>query len=81
MFNGIFNVPQPANEPVLDYAPGSVARDALKSKLQAMLGQQVKERLLSVTAEIKMGDVCDFRNFMGAVIDQNAFAAVTGYID
>ncbi|HUT88912.1 MAG TPA: L-glutamate gamma-semialdehyde dehydrogenase [Thermoguttaceae bacterium] len=41
----------------------------------------VKERMLSEIAEIKMGDVCDFRNFMGAVIDRNAFATITGYID
>lgn len=42
---------------------------------------QVKEKLLAETAEIKMGDVCDFRNFMGAVIDRNSFASINGYID
>jgi 1-pyrroline-5-carboxylate dehydrogenase len=31
--------------------------------------------------EIKMGDVRDFRNFMGAVIDQRAFEKITGYLD
>ncbi len=41
----------------------------------------VKDRMLAEIAEIKMGDVCDFRNFMGAVIDRNAFATITGYID
>jgi 1-pyrroline-5-carboxylate dehydrogenase len=41
----------------------------------------VKERLLADIAEIKMGDVCDFRNFMGAVIDRNAFTTISGYID
>jgi len=41
----------------------------------------VKERMLAEIAEIKMGDVCDFRNFMAAVIDRNAFATITGYID
>jgi len=41
----------------------------------------VKERLLAETAEVKMGDVCDFRNFMGAVIDKDAFATISGYID
>ena len=41
----------------------------------------VKERMLAEIAEIKMGDVCDFRNFMGAVIDRNAFATIAGYID
>jgi 1-pyrroline-5-carboxylate dehydrogenase len=41
----------------------------------------VQERMLSDIAEVKMGDVCDFRNFMGAVIDRNAFATIKGYVD
>jgi 1-pyrroline-5-carboxylate dehydrogenase len=32
-------------------------------------------------ADIKMGDVADFRNFMGAVIDRKAFDRIKGYID
>ncbi len=31
-------------------------------------------------AEIRMGDVRDFRNFMGAVIDRRAFDRLTGYL-
>ena len=27
-----------------------------------------------------MGDIMDFRNFMGAVIDENAFKSISGYI-
>jgi 1-pyrroline-5-carboxylate dehydrogenase len=30
--------------------------------------------------DIRMGDVQDFRNFMGAVIDQNAFESISGYL-
>jgi 1-pyrroline-5-carboxylate dehydrogenase len=30
--------------------------------------------------DIKVGDVGDFRSFMGAVIDERAFAKITGYI-
>ncbi|MHC4400479.1 MAG: L-glutamate gamma-semialdehyde dehydrogenase [Planctomycetota bacterium] len=41
----------------------------------------VKERLSAEIAQIKMGDVCDFRTFMGAVIDRNAFTTIGGYID
>jgi 1-pyrroline-5-carboxylate dehydrogenase len=41
----------------------------------------VKERMLAQIAQIKMGDVCDFSTFMGAVIDRNSFATITGYID
>jgi 1-pyrroline-5-carboxylate dehydrogenase len=42
---------------------------------------RVKEQLLAEVAEIKMGDVCDFRNFMGAVIDRNAYSSIGGFID
>jgi 1-pyrroline-5-carboxylate dehydrogenase len=42
---------------------------------------QVKERLLDEIATIKVGDVCDFSNFMNAVIDSNAFKKITGYIE
>jgi 1-pyrroline-5-carboxylate dehydrogenase len=34
---------------------------------------EVKERLVADVATIKMGDVSDFENFMGAVIDESAF--------
>jgi 1-pyrroline-5-carboxylate dehydrogenase len=34
---------------------------------------RVKERLASEVATIRVGDVADFRNFMGAVIDRAAF--------
>ena len=32
-------------------------------------------------ADIRMGDVADFRNFMGAVIDRKAFDRIQGYIE
>jgi 1-pyrroline-5-carboxylate dehydrogenase len=35
MLKGFFNVPQPQNEPVLNYAPGSVERTALQNALEA----------------------------------------------
>jgi 1-pyrroline-5-carboxylate dehydrogenase len=31
--------------------------------------------------EIRMGDVRDFRNFMGAVIDEKSFKKIGGYLD
>ena len=45
------------------------------------LWPQAKEMLLAETAKIKVGDVRDFRNFMGAVIDEKAFKTICGYID
>ena len=31
--------------------------------------------------DIKMGDVRDFRNFMGAVIDKKAFTRISEHLD
>ena len=41
----------------------------------------VRDRMVAMIDDIKMGDVRDFRNFMGAVIDKRAFEKITGYID
>ncbi|MBC7230625.1 MAG: L-glutamate gamma-semialdehyde dehydrogenase [Actinobacteria bacterium] len=42
---------------------------------------RVKERLLDEIATIKVGDVCDFSNFMNAVIAKDAFDKIAGYIE
>jgi 1-pyrroline-5-carboxylate dehydrogenase len=47
----------------------------------ASLWPEVKERTVAIMREIRMGDVRDFRNFMGAVIDSKAFAKISGYLD
>jgi 1-pyrroline-5-carboxylate dehydrogenase len=41
----------------------------------------VRDRMVAMMREIRMGDVRDFRNFMGAVIDRKAFTKIGGYID
>jgi 1-pyrroline-5-carboxylate dehydrogenase len=41
----------------------------------------LKTKLENMIKTIKMGDVKDFTNFMGAVIDQAAFTSIKGYID
>ncbi|MEE2749820.1 MAG: aldehyde dehydrogenase family protein, partial [Myxococcota bacterium] len=40
----------------------------------------VKERLLAIVSELKMGDVRDFSSFLGAVIDRKAWNKISGYI-
>jgi 1-pyrroline-5-carboxylate dehydrogenase len=40
----------------------------------------VRDRLAGMIGEIRMGDVRDFRNFMGAVIDRKAFDGIAGYL-
>ncbi len=42
---------------------------------------KVKQQMLDEIATIQMGDVADFGNFMGAVIDKNAFDNISGHID
>jgi 1-pyrroline-5-carboxylate dehydrogenase len=41
----------------------------------------VKEKLVADLATVKMGDVEDFTNFMGAVIDKPSFEKLSGAID
>ena len=45
------------------------------------LWPEVKERTVAIMKEIRMGDVRDFRNFMGAVIDKKAFTKIGEFID
>jgi len=45
------------------------------------LWNDIRERTTAMMQEIKVGDVTDFRNFMGAVIDQKAFTKISGYLD
>jgi len=40
----------------------------------------VRDRAVAMIKELRMGDVRDFRNFMGAVIDKKGFDKITGYI-
>lgn len=42
--------------------------------------KEFKEKFVAEVGKIKMGDVEDFTNFMGAVIDKGAFETITGYI-
>lgn len=42
---------------------------------------EFKDKFLAEVAKIKVGDVEDFTNFMGAVIGKKAFESITGYID
>jgi 1-pyrroline-5-carboxylate dehydrogenase len=60
---------------------GQKCSAASRAFIPASLWPEVKKRLLEQIAEIRVGDVADFTNFMGAVIDRNAFATITGYID
>jgi 1-pyrroline-5-carboxylate dehydrogenase len=40
----------------------------------------VRDRAVAMIDDIRMGDVQDFRNFMGAVIDERAFKKIADYV-
>jgi 1-pyrroline-5-carboxylate dehydrogenase len=41
----------------------------------------VRDRVTAMMREMRMGDVADFRTFLGAVIDRKAFDKISGYLD
>ncbi|HET7620656.1 MAG TPA: L-glutamate gamma-semialdehyde dehydrogenase [Gemmatimonadaceae bacterium] len=44
------------------------------------LWNEVRDRTTAIMSEIRMGDVTDFRNFVGAVIDRKSFAKISDYL-
>jgi 1-pyrroline-5-carboxylate dehydrogenase len=60
---------------------GQKCSAASRAYVPKSLWKDVKERLVAQTSELKLGDPEDFRNFMGAVIDQRSFEKIKGYID
>ncbi len=61
MFNGIFRIPQPVNEPCLQYAPGSRERAELFSRLQEMLNGQIDVPMIIGGEEVRNGNLADIR--------------------
>jgi 1-pyrroline-5-carboxylate dehydrogenase len=45
------------------------------------LWNEVRDRTVAMMQDMKMGDVRDFRNFVGAVIDRKAFAKISEYLE
>jgi 1-pyrroline-5-carboxylate dehydrogenase len=60
---------------------GQKCSAASRTYIPESLWGEVKGKLVDTTNELQMGDVEDFTNFVNAVIDQNAFDDITGYID
>ncbi|CAN5690345.1 L-glutamate gamma-semialdehyde dehydrogenase [soil metagenome] len=54
--SSIPTVPQPFNEPVLSYAPGSPERKELKSRLDEMAGEEIEIPLIIGGREIRTGN-------------------------
>lgn len=60
---------------------GQKCSAASRAYIPESLWPACKERLLSEIAALKVGDICDFTNFLGAVIDRKAFDSIKAYID
>jgi len=53
--NGVFRVPQPVNEPVRAYAPGSPEKRAIKAKLAEMRATEIEIPLIIGGEEVRTG--------------------------
>jgi len=59
---------------------GQKCSAASRMYIPKSLWKEFKEKYVAEVGKIKMGDVEDFTNFMGAVIDKGAFDTITDYI-
>lgn len=60
---------------------GQKCSAASRAYIPKSLWSGIKEILLRQIKEIKMGDPCDFSNFMNAIIDRGAYDNIKSYID
>jgi 1-pyrroline-5-carboxylate dehydrogenase len=60
---------------------GQKCSAASRAYIPKSLWPQIKEIVLKQLAEIKMGDPCDFTNFMNAIIDRGAYDSIKEYVD
>ncbi|MEZ0313065.1 MAG: L-glutamate gamma-semialdehyde dehydrogenase [Myxococcota bacterium] len=60
---------------------GQKCSAASRAYVPKSLWPEVSQRVEAEVNAIKMGDISDFRNFMGAVIDKKSFESIRGYIE
>ncbi|MCC7133836.1 MAG: L-glutamate gamma-semialdehyde dehydrogenase [Gemmatimonadales bacterium] len=60
---------------------GQKCSAASRTYIPQSLWPEVRDRMVAMIKDIKVGDVADFRNFMGAVIDARSFGKLKGYLD
>jgi 1-pyrroline-5-carboxylate dehydrogenase len=59
---------------------GQKCSAASRAYIPKSLWPAVRDRVVALTKELQMGDVNDFRNFMGAVIDGRAHERLSGWL-
>ena len=60
---------------------GQKCSAASRAYIAQSVWDDIKEQLVAETNELTVGNVADFTNFMGAVIDRKAYDRITGAID
>jgi 1-pyrroline-5-carboxylate dehydrogenase len=60
---------------------GQKCSAASRAYVPRSLWPEVRDRVVAMMRDMRMGDVADFRTFLGAVIDRNAFDRISGYLD
>lgn len=60
---------------------GQKCSAASRAYIPKSLWPQIKEIVLKQVGQIKMGDPCDFSNFMNAIIDKSAYDSIKEYVD
>ena len=60
---------------------GQKCSAASRAYIPRSLWSDLKPKLTAMVAKLTMGEITDFTNFMGAVIDQSAYRKITGYIE
>ena len=60
---------------------GQKCSAASRAYVPASIWPEVKSRMAEMAGTAGVGDVCDFRNFMGAVIDKSSFDNIVSYIE
>ncbi len=60
---------------------GQKCSAASRAYIPDTIWDEVRDRAVAMTKELKMGDPADFRNFVGAVIDRKSFDNIKSYLD
>jgi 1-pyrroline-5-carboxylate dehydrogenase len=60
---------------------GQKCSAASRAYVPDSLWPAVRDRVVAMIQDIRIGDVADFRNFMGAVIDDRAFARIREHLE
>jgi 1-pyrroline-5-carboxylate dehydrogenase len=60
---------------------GQKCSAASRAYIPESIWTETRHHILKMISEIKTGDVCDFRNYVNAVIDENSFDKIMSYIN